>query len=90
MTDHHHDTPVEVPEMGGEREGEAHSPPSPTGWNQPLPLEIPDPTWVPSALAFGITLLFWGVATSPIVSGVGLIAIFISLGFWIGEMCRER
>ena len=38
----------------------------------PKPDAIPRPTYVPAAMAFGITLFFWGIITSPVVLGVGL------------------
>lgn len=58
-------------------------------WNPALPAEIPPPTWTPAALAFGVTLIFWGIVTSPITSLVGLLAVTASLAVWIGELCNE-
>jgi hypothetical protein len=60
------------------------------GWNQAQPQFIPKRTWTPSALAFGVTLIFWGIATTPIVSAVGLMAASIALIFWIGELVHDE
>ena len=58
-------------------------------WNPSLPSEIPSPTWTPAAVAFGVTLIFWGIVTSPLVSLAGLLVIGTALAVWIGEMCND-
>jgi hypothetical protein len=60
------------------------------GWNKAKPDTIPRPTVWPAALALGITFLAWGIVTSPIVLGVGLVLLAVSLGGWIGEIRHER
>jgi hypothetical protein len=57
--------------------------------NKALPEKIPEPTWTPAAVAFGVTLVFWGMVTSPLISASGIVVIAIGLTFWIGDMCRE-
>jgi hypothetical protein len=54
------------------------------------PTTIPDSTYWPFALAFGIAFLFWGFLTSLIVSGVGFVCMIIALAGWISEMNHEK
>ena len=51
-----------------------------------VPEELPGPTFWPIFMAFSVTLFFWGFITSPIISGVGIITIGISLYGWIMEL----
>lgn len=62
----------------------------PSGWHVPQPTTLPRPTYAPVAMGFGMTLLFWGLATSLYISGVGLILCVLALLQWIGELCRDR
>jgi hypothetical protein len=61
--------------------------------NGPDPLKAPAenaprPTYAPFFLALGITMLFWGLATSPVMSAGGF-AIFVwALWMWIREIAR--
>ncbi len=59
-------------------------------WNAPLPVFIPRPTYFPAALAFGITFLFWGLVTSPVVLVVGLAMAAVAVGGWVREMRHDR
>jgi hypothetical protein len=61
-----------------------------TGWNTPLPAEIPRPTAWPPAMALGIAFFGWGFVTSPIVLGVGASLFLLSLAGWIAEIRHER
>lgn len=70
------------------------APLSQAAW-QPLPaeplLESPlSPTYWPATLAFGITLLCWGLVTTWIISVVGLIVFAVGLAGWIGELCHAE
>jgi hypothetical protein len=60
------------------------------GWNKPKPDLIPRSTAWPAALALGVTLLAWGLITSPVVLGVGVALFVVSLAGWIGEIRHER
>ena len=60
------------------------------GWNVPKPDVIPRPTAWPPAMALGITLLAWGLVTSPVVLGVGVALFAVSLVGWIAEIRHER
>jgi len=64
-----------------------HEPvPIPAGWAEPKPAEIPQPTYWPVVMSVGITFIFWGIVTSLIVSGVGIILFGIALAGWIGDI----
>lgn len=54
------------------------------------PAIIPDPTYWPFGLAFGITLFFWGFITSAILSVAGIVYMIISLAGWIMELKNEK
>jgi hypothetical protein len=41
-------------------------------------------------MALGITFFAWGLVTSPVVLGMGLVLFVISLAGWIGEIRHER
>ena len=56
---------------------------------KPKPDVIPRPTYFPIALAFGLTLLFWGFVTSVVIVGIGLLVIGVSTAGWIGEMRHD-
>jgi hypothetical protein len=60
------------------------------GWNKPKPDLIPRSTAWPAALALGITFLAWGIITSPVVLGVGLLLFAIALAGWIVEIRHEQ
>jgi hypothetical protein len=60
------------------------------GWNTAKPEHIPRPTPWPAAMALGITFFAWGLVTSPVVLGMGLVLFIISLAGWIGEIRHER
>jgi hypothetical protein len=59
-------------------------------WNLPPPKTIPRPTAWPVALAFGSTLLAWGLVSSWILSLAGALVLLFSLRGWIGEIRHER
>ena len=64
-------------------------PAPPADWSAAKPDVIPRPTYMPAAMAFGITLLLWGIVTSPVLLGVGAAVMALSLAGWIGEMRHE-
>jgi hypothetical protein len=59
-------------------------------WSQARPEMIPRPTYLPAAMAVGITLLLAGIVTSPVVIVTGVLVVAVSLAGWIGEMRHER
>jgi hypothetical protein len=60
------------------------------GWNVPQPQQLPAPCVWPAALALGITLLVWGLVTSLIITGVGILLFAVALAGWIRDIRHER
>jgi hypothetical protein len=58
-------------------------------WNTARPETVPRPTSAPAAMAVGLTLLFWGLVTSPVVLLVGLAVVVASLAVWIRELRHD-
>ena len=59
------------------------------GYARPRPEMIPRSTAWPASMALGITFLAWGLVTSPVVLGVGIALLVLSLSGWIGEIRNE-
>ena len=59
-------------------------------WHAPLPEKIPEPTYWPALLAFGVVLIFWGLVSTWLISLAGIIITGFSLAGWIGAMINER
>ncbi len=53
------------------------------------PRAMPESTFWPIILAFGVVLIFWGLITSLIITGVGVIVLGISLAGWIQDLNHE-
>jgi len=59
------------------------SPSESTSGHEPETIELPAPTAWPMVLALGVTLLFAGLVTNALVSGVGLVlALVAAVGWW--------
>jgi hypothetical protein len=63
---------------------------APLTWNPARPDKIPEPTVWPATVALAVTLLLWGVASSLIISAIGLVLFVVGLGCWIGNIRHER
>lgn len=59
------------------------------GWHM-VDEALPAPTYWPVVMAVGITLIAWGVVTTPLISGAGLVLFALALAGWIGDLRRER
>ena len=46
------------------------------------------PTYAPFFLALGITMLFWGLVTSWVMSAAGLVLLIGALWTWIAAIVR--
>ena len=57
-----------------------------TGWYRPEHIALPRPTYWPAVMAFGIVLLAWGLVTTLLISGVGLVLFALALVGWIGAL----
>ena len=51
----------------------------------PAPVE---PSYAPFLLAVGITMIFWGIVTSPIMSIGGLVLLISGLSLWISAIAN--
>ena len=61
------------------------------GWLPPMPNEaLPEPTYWPITLAFGLMLLLWGIVTSYIISLVGFVITVIALRGWIHDIRKDH
>jgi len=49
----------------------------------------PRPTAAPFFLALGITMFFWGIVTSPVMSIGGLILLVGALWSWIRAIAKQ-
>jgi hypothetical protein len=54
-------------------------------WMLPVE-ELPHPTYWPITMSLGIVFAFWGIVTSFIISGVGIILFIIALIGWLGDL----
>jgi hypothetical protein len=63
---------------------------SPPDCNVAQPQKLPAPTIWPAALALGITFLVWGLVTSLVITGVGVLLFAIALAGWIRDIRHER
>ena len=52
------------------------------------PQAAPKPSYAPFLLALGITMAFWGLATSPVMSAGGVAVFAGALGLWIRDVAR--
>jgi hypothetical protein len=59
-------------------------------WSLARPEIIPQPSFWPAGLAFGLTFLFWGFVTSMVLVLVGLAVVVVSIIGWIGEIRHEQ
>jgi len=60
------------------------------GWHAPLPERVPNATAWPMVVAFGATLLAWGIVASWIFSVVGGVTFLVGMGGWIQEMRNDQ
>jgi hypothetical protein len=60
------------------------------GWNYPKPERLPQPTYWPLVVAFGIALTLFGIvhsiAITYVISVVGLVLLVIGISGWIGDL----
>ena len=52
-------------------------------------IHLPDPSYLPPLMAFGITLILVGIVLSPVVVAVGAIFFVITLVRWIRQTREE-
>ena len=47
-----------------------------------------EPSYAPFLLALGITMIFWGIVTSPVMSIGGLVLLVCGLWLWISAIAQ--
>jgi hypothetical protein len=52
------------------------------------PKTTPKPSYAPFIVALGITMAFWGLATSPVMSAGGFAAFAWGLWLWIRDIAQ--
>jgi hypothetical protein len=55
-----------------------------------IPERIPESTFWPFVLAIGVMFSFWGILTSWIISGIGVVLISVSFAGWISDLNFEN
>jgi hypothetical protein len=53
------------------------------------PRPAPQPTYAPFMLALGVTMLFWGLVTSPVMSVGGFVIFAWALWMWIRDIAQD-
>ena len=74
-----------VTEGGSRTPDDPHTESRPA-WPRLEHVELPQPTYWPAVMAFGIALLAWGFVTTLFISGVGLVLFALALAGWIGDL----
>jgi len=59
-------------------------------WTVLPPEKLPEPGIWPATLALGITFLLWGLVTTLIITGVGVVLFAVALAGWIRDIRHER
>jgi hypothetical protein len=57
-------------------------------WAEPRTRQTPAPTYAPFLLAMAITMVFWGLATSPVMSAGGLVIFVWAMWMWIRDIAQ--
>lgn len=58
-------------------------------WEETRPQRLPATTYWPFFFAMGLTFLAWGLLTSWMIGGAGVLLLVISLTGWITELRHE-
>jgi len=61
-----------------------------TEWRELPPEELPRSTLTPFFAALGITFLFWGLISSPVMIFVGLTLLILTLARWISTITSNQ
>ncbi len=67
---------------------EATHPPAelPEGWSVPQPLVLPQATYTPLVVAFGLTLMALGVVTMLVITLIGAVLFVGAIAHWVYQM----
>ena len=47
-----------------------------------------EPSYAPFLVALGITMIFWGIVTSPIMSAGGFVVFVCGMWLWISQIAQ--
>ncbi len=47
-----------------------------------------EPSYAPFLVALGVTMIFWGIVTSPVMSAGGFVVFVCGLWIWISEIAQ--
>ena len=53
------------------------------------PAHLPQPTYWPFFLALGTVFIFWGILTTWLITGIGVVVFAVALGGWIADIHHE-
>ncbi len=53
------------------------------------PVRLPQPTYWPFFLALGTVFIFWGILTTWLITGIGVVVFAVALGGWIMDIHHE-
>jgi hypothetical protein len=54
----------------------------------PTPQAAAEPSYAPFLLALGITMIFWGIVTSPVMSIGGVVLFGSAMWLWISAIAQ--
>jgi hypothetical protein len=64
--------------------------PNPAVPDDTTPGTVPQPSVWPPLLAFGATMVLWGLISSFIITGAGTICVLVAVTGWISAIRHER
>ena len=63
--------------------------PQPDDWPKARPECLPKPTYWPFFLAVGLAFVFWGLLTTWVILGAGVLIFAVALAGWINILRHE-
>ncbi len=65
-------------------------PPNPDAAAPPIHSHAPAPTLWPAAVSLAVAFMLWGLVSSLIITGIGLVLFVLGIAKWIMELRHER
>ena len=53
------------------------------------PEKMPHPTYWPFFLALGVVMSFWGILTTFVITGMGILIFLVALSGWIANLLHK-
>lgn len=60
-----------------------------SGWSEPKPSSLPQPTWIPVSMAFGIVMVSLGIVTRWYFDALGAVVIILAAWHWVAELLGD-